>query len=163
MKKPHALIWSALAILVTGWAQVREGDGLLYNHSPSIPPGLYVRTSGPVGPASIVTVRAVDVAPDYARCRGFTDSGDRFIKRVAAIGGAEVCAHGTDMRVNGHVIAYRREQDSEGRDLHAWVGCRSLTDGEVLLLGDTNDSFDGRYWGPISRDEIEGVWWPLRF
>jgi type IV secretory pathway protease TraF len=33
-----------------------------------------------------------------------------------------------------------------------------LAANEVLLLGDTADSFDGRYWGPVSVDLIEGVW-----
>lgn len=122
-----------------------------------------MRTGTPIGPASIVTVRAIEVAPDFARRRGFTDSGDRFIKRVAVLGGAEVCATGTEIQSNGRVIAHRQEVDSEGRVLPSWEGCRVLSSDEVLLLGDTADSFDGRYWGPISRDKIEGVWLPVRF
>lgn len=74
-----------------------------------------------------------------------------------------VYANGTEIQSNGRVIAHRQEVDSEGRVLPSWEGCRVLSSDEVLLLGDTADSFDGRYWGPISRDKIEGVWLPVRF
>ncbi|MBY0565718.1 MAG: S26 family signal peptidase [Hyphomonadaceae bacterium] len=44
-----------------------------------------------------------------------------------------------------------------GVTLPTWTGCRTLRD-EVFLLGDTPDSFDGRYWGPTSVELIEGAW-----
>ncbi|MGE0294633.1 MAG: S26 family signal peptidase [Hyphomonadaceae bacterium] len=37
-------------------------------------------------------------------------------------------------------------------------GCRTLEADEVFLLGDTADSFDGRYWGPTRLQSISGVW-----
>ena len=48
-----------------------------------------------------------------------------------------------------------------GRALPSWSGCATLSGDQILLQGDTADSFDGRYWGPISRRLIEGVWRPL--
>jgi type IV secretory pathway protease TraF len=168
-------------------------DLLLYNHSPSVPEGFYVRTSAPITVGAFVTVRARDVAPEEARRRGFEDASDRFIKRVAAGAGAHVCGDGRRLVVSGDdivVIGADDEQqhplvsvdadgrgDHDGRHLRAaavpvlppaddngqvrltgWRGCRVLVHGEVLLLGDTDDSFDGRYWGPVSADLIEGVW-----
>ncbi len=50
------------------------------------------------------------------------------------------------------------DHDSNNQGPVGWRGCRTLAAGEVLLLGDTADSFDGRYWGPVSVDLIEGVW-----
>jgi conjugative transfer signal peptidase TraF len=136
-------------------------DLLLYNPSSSIPPGFYIRSRGPAAPGAIVTVRSIDVAQDYAAARNFADADDRFIKRVAAIGGQVVCAHGAELSIDGRIAAIRRAHDSAGRALPAWSGCRALSDDEFLLLGDTPDSFDGRYWGPVSRSAIEGVWHPL--
>ncbi len=119
-------------------------DIIIYNPSPSIPRGFYIHDSRAPVRGAIVTVRAVDVAPRYARLRNFTDLDDRFIKRVAAMDGDTVCADADVVTVNGEQRVRRAVQDSAGRTLPTWTGCRTLR-GEVFLLGDTPDSFDGRY------------------
>ena len=165
MKRLH---WTARAVLVaiaaTGavvFIQWRAPDQLLYNHSPSIPVGFYLRAHTGSVRASIVTVKAADVAPVEAARRYFTDDGDRFIKRIAAVQGDLVCAQGRRILVNGAVVATRRVEDSTGHRLSAWTGCKRLGPRDLLLLGDTPDSFDGRYWGIVTDDRIEGVWRPV--
>jgi conjugative transfer signal peptidase TraF len=138
-------------------------DAVLYNPSHSIPEGFYVRASGPLASGAIVTVRAVDVSPNYAALRDFTEPGDRFIKRVVAARGQVICGRGGEIAIDGISVVHRLERDAAGRDLPRWEGCRVLGQGEFLLLGDTADSFDGRYWGPVSAQAIEGVWRPLQF
>lgn len=147
------------AFVLAGWANMR--DTILFNPSPSVPSGFYLRSDDAVVHGATVTVRAADVAPDYAALRDFTDAGDRFIKRVAAAGGDEVCASGDEVSINDAIVARREARDAAGRALPTWSGCRILSMDELLLLGDTPDSFDGRYWGPISRRLIEGVWRPI--
>lgn len=147
------------ALVAAGAANTR--DLVIVNPSPSIPRGYYARTSAAIELDSLVTVLAVDVAPDYAATRAFTDARDRFIKRVAAAAGDEVCASGDEVSINGAMVAHREARDAGGRALPTWSGCRILSADELLLLGDTPDSFDGRYWGPISRRLIEGVWRPI--
>lgn len=134
---------------------------VLYNGSPSAPRGFYIRAAEPIAPGVFVTVRAADVAPAYARLRDFADPTDHFIKRVAAAAGARLCADGDTVTVDGTYVLARAERDSIGRALPRWSGCRVLRGDEVLLLGDTPDSFDGRYWGPTRLEDIEGVWRPL--
>lgn len=148
----------ALAIVIVSIDVIP--DFIVYNASTSIPPGFYVRDDGAPLRGAIVTVRAVDVAPDYARLRDFTDLGDRFIKRVAAVDGDVICADGSVVTVNGVSAAERAAHDSAGRALPSWTGCRTLQ-GEVFLLGDTPDSFDGRYWGPTPVTRVEATWRPL--
>lgn len=138
-------------------------DAILYNPSNSIPQGFYMRTTAPLALGAIVTVRATGVSPAYAALRDFTDSGDRFIKRVAAVRGQVVCGNGAVLSIDRIIVAHRLERDVAGRDLPLWEGCRVLGQREFLLLGDAADSFDGRYWGPVSAQEIEGVWRPLQF
>ena len=138
----------------------RAQDRILYNPSHSIPLGFYERIDGPAREGALVTVRARDVAADYACARNFCDRADRFIKRVAAMSGARVCAGLSYVSVAG-VRVPRAKQDGAGRALPQWQGCRALADDEVFLLGDTADSFDGRYWGPTPSRLIEGVWRPL--
>ena len=134
---------------------------LIYNPSPSVPRGFYVRDSGPVRLGAFVTLRAVDASPAYARARDFTDRNDRFVKRVAATGGTRVCAEGDHVTVPGRGAIARLARDTAGRVLPSWDGCRALAADEVFLLGDTADSFDSRYWGPVRLTAIDGVWRPL--
>ena len=132
-------------------------DVVIYNASQSMPQGVYVRMHSPIVRHSIVTVRARDVAPDYAATRRFTDANDRFLKRVVALDGDVVCAHGPLVTINHKVTLQRRTVDHLGRALPTWSGCRRLN-GQLFLIGDTADSFDGRYWGPVASELIEGVW-----
>ena len=135
-------------------------DFIVFNHSPSIPEGFYVRIQMPIAVGAIVTVRARDAAPQAAQLRHFLGSRDRFIKRVAAVGGQRVCGDGTRIFVDG--VARRSVlRVSNWPSLRGWKGCRILRANEVLLLGDSVDSFDGRYWGPIDAHSIEGVWRPV--
>jgi type IV secretory pathway protease TraF len=151
------LLAAALALAITAW---RARDVVLYNPSPSVPAGFYIRSSDPPAVGAFVTVRARDVAPAYARLRRFVDDHDRFIKRIAAVSRARVCADGNRISIDGVISAERALSDCAGRPLPRWEGCRTL-DNEVFLLGDTPDSFDGRYWGPTPVSAIEGVWRPL--
>ena len=156
--------WLLVAIagvvaLVVGAARMK--DHILYNGSSSMPIGFYLRTDKPIVRDAIVTVRASDVAPAYARLRGFTGERDRFIKHVVGVAGDEVCASGDTVSLNGAILAHRQTRDSVGRMLPAWLGCETLASDEVFLIGETEDSFDGRYFGPIQRANIEGVWRPL--
>ena len=115
------------------------------------------------------------MASGEAHRRRFEDATDRFIKRVAAVGGARICADGRRLIVNGGaviaVVADIRTSDDAGsggggaagddddrQSLTVWLGCRTLAEDEILLLGDSEDSFDGRYWGPTNISLVEGVW-----
>jgi conjugative transfer signal peptidase TraF len=132
-------------------------DVVIYNASPSMPQGIYVRTHSPIVRHSIVTVRARDVALNYAAARRFTDADDRFLKRVAALDGDVVCAFGPLVTINHELTLQRRTMDNVGRALPTWSGCRRLN-GQIFLIGDAADSFDGRYWGPVASELVEGVW-----
>lgn len=148
---------AALAALVFVSGAARQ-DVVLFNHSPSVPVGFYVRESGDPERGMFVTVRARDVAPIEAAAHQYDDEGDRFIKRLAAVAGQHVCSNGRVLRVDGVPVATVPNRAGVPQ---AWVGCRRLAASEILLLGDSADSFDGRYWGPIRSDLIEGVWRPL--
>lgn len=162
MTGPRLIFAAVFACAALAFASATRLDVLLFNPSNSVPSGLYVRHDEPIARGAFVTVRALDVAPSYATARGFADPGDRVLKRVAAEAGDRVCAMGARLTINGVPAATRQSHDNAGRKLPRWSGCRSLAEEEVFLLGDTDDSFDGRYWGPTPRRHIEGVWRPLR-
>lgn len=157
----HVGVAALFGLALLGWANSRDGDLVIYNHSASMPVGLYVRSDGPVSRGAIVTVRARDVAPAAAARHEFHGPRDRFIKTVAAAGGDTVCSTLHEVRVNGRHAAARQATDSGDRQLPYWIGCQRLARDEVLLLGQTQDSFDGHYWGPVHVSTIEGLWLPL--
>ena len=83
------------------------------------------------------------------------------LKRVAAMGGDEVCALGQEIFVNGRWIGERRGFDRQGRPLPWWSGCERLRGGRLFLLMNVPDSFDGRYFGPVDDTAIIGKATPL--
>lgn len=159
MKRTQAIVLAlcAGAIALLAAAEWRRGDVILFNATPSVPTGFYVRSDTPVREGAFVTVRAADVADAYASLRHFTDDGDRFIKRVAARSGVRVCGDGDSVTVGAYVYV-RQRHDRAGRTLPTWEGCHVLHAGEVFLMGETPDSFDSRYFGIVREDAIEGVW-----
>jgi type IV secretory pathway protease TraF len=160
-RKRAQVLMLIAAIGVIAAAGTRLEPAIIYNPSNSVTSGFYVRTHDPLRPGAIVTVQAAAVAPDYAAARDYADRTDQFLKRVAATAGQVVCAQGAAISIDGVEAVERIERDSMGSPLPSWRGCRTLAADEVFLLGDTGDSFDGRYWGPISTDLITGVWRPL--
>jgi conjugative transfer signal peptidase TraF len=158
MKRFHLIALCALgAAFALALTVTNPTSRILYNATPSMPIGLYVKRAAPVAPGAVVTVLARDVAADYAAARGFADPSDRFLKRVVAVGGDLVCARGGVVMINDAVQAQRRIR-LEAPYFPYWSECRRLAAQEVFLLGDSPDSFDGRYWGPTPRAAIEDVW-----
>ncbi|MBC1181856.1 S26 family signal peptidase [Brevundimonas sp. WCHBH090558] len=129
----------------------------LVNESPSLPEGLYARRFG----AEIE--RGVVVAiPQPAAARAYLGDlgmpGDvALIKRVAAAGGDRVCVEGAQVLTPDGVWTVR-SRDRGGAILPRWSGCRRLAPDELFLLGDTAGSFDSRYFGPVARSEVLGVY-----
>ena len=158
------LVGLAILVAIGACATLAAAQGqplLVYNPSNSVPAGFYLHVDREPERGDFVTVLAADVAPAYAALRDYVDPTDSFLKRIAAVGGQRVCAEGSTVTIDAAITVARAQRDSEGRPLPLWNGCRILAAGEVFLLGDTEDSFDGRYWGPTSADMVAGVWRPL--
>lgn len=129
----------------------------LINESPSLPRGLYLRGGGKPALGSIVALP--QPASTRAYLTGLGMPGDvLLIKRVAARGGDIVCRDGLTVQTPLRRVE-ARERDDRGVTLPAWSGCRRLSDDELFLLGDTPGSFDSRYFGPVDRAVIAGVYW----
>lgn len=160
MKRIHlaGLVLALTATIAIAAIRLRVEPLLIYNPSPSVPQGFYLRLARAPQAGDFVTIASAEVAADYAALRGLADPTDRFIKRIAAASGQTVCAEGDSVSIDGRLVAVRNSHDSEGRLLPTWSGCRTLEADEVFLLGDTPDSFDGRYWGPTRLQSISGVW-----
>ena len=149
-----ALVWSGLD---DHQAQV------IYNASNSVPIGWYrIGSADSVAVGDLVLVHLPAEAATLAAHRGYLPTGVPLLKTIAAGPQQRVCATGRGVRVDGQVVAHALEQDRAGRTLPRWRGCRALGSDEVLLLsaGHT-ESFDGRYFGPVTLDAVLGKAHPL--
>lgn len=158
----------ALGLAGLGFGIIAEpAPRVVWNASASAPLGLYWVTHEPIQRGDFVLAEAPQAARQLAAARGYLPARVRLVKRIAAIAGDVVCAVGNIILIDGREVARRLQRDSRGRPLPAWEGCRALGLDEVfLLMAEVPDSFDGRYFGPISRGAIIGklspVWtfWP---
>jgi conjugative transfer signal peptidase TraF len=135
---------------------------LIWNASASVPVGLYrVDVDAIAAAGDLVAVNPpAGVAALLAR-RGYLPRGVPLLKRLAGAEGALVCRSGVFITIDGTPAARARTRDRAGRPLPIWLGCRRLQRGEIFLLGSAADSFDGRYFGPISASGLIGTLHPL--
>ena len=148
----------ACVLVGIGLAVLRPRDLILYNPTGSLEQGFYIRAGQPVERGVVVTVPVHTSRLAYVREGHVRAAGDRFLKRIAAIGGDRVCSGDGRITINDAEAAQVLETDSAGITLPSWSGCVTLKGGEVFLLGDAAGSFDGRYWGVTSAADIEGTW-----
>lgn len=143
----------ASAMLVAG-----KGSALLVvNESASLPKGVYLRRPGAeIGRGSVVVLAQPPEVKAYLRGLGMPPEV-LLIKRVAATGGERVCRRQADVATPMRSVA-ALGRDGRGYELPAWTGCRLLAADEVFLLGDTAASFDSRYFGPVRRSQLSGVY-----
>ncbi len=135
---------------------------LIYNASASAPIGFYRIT-----PASGLKRGAFAVVPTppgfrmMAAKRHYLPRNVPLIKRIVALAGDEVCRHGEAILVNQVPVATALKRDSQGRLLPVWRGCITLNKDQFFALMDRLDSFDGRYFGPLSTADIIGIAVPI--
>lgn len=154
--------WAVLGVAVfmmtcVGLILVHVPAVALVNESPSLPKGVYVRQPGGTPDRdAIVAVPQPKIIQPYLSRLGMP-AEVLLIKRVAAVGGEVVCRHEGEV-TTPHRRVRALSRDRRGVALPTWAGCRRLASDELFLLGDTASSFDSRYFGPVRRDEVEGVY-----
>jgi conjugative transfer signal peptidase TraF len=129
---------------------------LIYNASPSQPPGLYRLLGGPQRVSDRVLVRLLPPQASLAARRGYLSPAAYLIKPVVAVEGDRVCRLGTHISLRGRVAARAMLRDRSGRALPMWQGCRSLQSGELFLLAASPDSFDSRYFAAVAARAVTG-------
>lgn len=136
---------------------------LVWNATASAPIGLYaVSPPADLRVGDLVVARAPAAAARLAAARHYLPRGVPLLKRIAALPGEPVCAAGDRLRAPRGVAVTRLARDRADRALPRWHGCGVLPAGRYLLLmAQVPDSFDGRYFGPVSASAIVGKAHPL--
>src|SRR5205807_2595642 len=143
--------------LVASWA------GLRLNDSPSMPTGLYVRTSS-ASSASLVVFCPADPFARLSVERGYRsrgncpDGAEPLAKPIVACPGDVVEMSARGMAVNGRLLANTGPlvTDSAGRPLPHWpFGRYVVAPGTVWVASSYSvRSFDSRYFGPVESSQV---------
>ncbi len=146
----------SIAILAIGALLKRPGATPRYvlNLSRSAPVGFYRLEAAPLHRGAFAVVLLGQPWRNLARSRGYLLSKAWLIKPVAALAGDRICRLGQIITINGRLAAVAQPEDKKGRFLPEWEGCKTLVEGELFLLSDREDSFDGRYFGVTPRSAL---------
>lgn len=167
----------AVGVVLTGavgmaGAALAYAAGARINTTKSIPVGLYWTSSAAVERGAYVLFCPPQVQVfNEARERGYIGAGfcpggyGYMMKRVLAAEDDDVAVSDEGVRVNGVLLPLSapRAVDAGGRALPRFQADRyTLGAAELLLMSDVSGtSFDGRYFGPINRSQIQTVVSPL--
>jgi conjugative transfer signal peptidase TraF len=164
-KRSVVAVASLLALAALAWP-------MCINTTKSIPVGFYWMTSDSVKKGSYVIFCPPESELfDTAKERGYIGAGfcpggyGYMMKRVAAVKDDAVTIAADGVRVNGELLplSVPRAADTAGRPVpHSEANRYTLGASELLLMSDVSGtSFDGRYFGPIDRKQIQGVIRPI--
>ena len=143
--------------LVASWA------GLRFNDSPSMPTGLYVRTSSESN-TSLVVFCPVEPFARSSVERGYRsrgncrDGAEPLAKPIAARPADVVELSAKGMSVNGRLLPNTEPlvMDTAGRPLPHWpFGKYVVAPGTLWVASSYNPrSFDSRYFGPVKESQV---------
>jgi conjugative transfer signal peptidase TraF len=154
-----------LALIAFAALAVVFGDRqIVINTSPSVSPGLYVRTTAAPAVGQLIDFRIPAAAREYVRHRTGNDGQDWYIiKPIVAGPGDVVDTVGSNLLINGAIIGPMPPAiDAYGRALPRWSARRVLGSEEFFVYsGRIPNSFDSRCYGPVHRNEIAAVRRPI--
>ncbi|WP_165191663.1 S26 family signal peptidase [Caulobacter soli] len=136
---------------------------VLINTSDSEPPGLYFRSSAEPAVGEMIAFRPPADAWPYVGAAMPERARTSILKTIRAGEGDAVCTDGRQLSINGARLAAIARTDRRGRILPQWGGCRRLRTGEFFVYSARiPNSFDSRYYGPVRRADLIGVFRPLK-
>jgi conjugative transfer signal peptidase TraF len=135
----------------------------IWNASMSVPIGLYrLQPIGRLNVTELVAIRPPEPLETFLDLNGYLPVGAPMLKRVLALPGQSVCRTGFTISVDDIEMGQARERDGRGRPLPAWHGCHVLSRDEIFVMNwQSDDSFDGRYFGPIAASAVIGMAIPV--
>ena len=152
---------------IAAWAILPTVVGrrvIVINTSPSVAPGLYLRSSEEPAVGKLVDFCIPPAARAYVRARTGKNGENWYIlKPIAAGPGDCVDTTGEWLVINARQIAPMPPSiDGRGRPLPVWRECRILGPAEYFVFSNRiPNSFDSRCYGPIEYGQIESVRYPL--
>jgi conjugative transfer signal peptidase TraF len=155
------LAMASFALAAVCWKPLAQPAPLIvWNASDSISKGFYWVEKRAPEINEFAVLKPPPWAAIIADQRGYLPKNAWLLKPVVA-SERIVCRFGNTVFVDGFVVAKALKRDKSGRALPVWKGCKLLRENEVLVLSKHRDSFDSRYFGPVSARLIIGTAKPL--
>jgi conjugative transfer signal peptidase TraF len=155
-REVRTLALAGLALAAVAGSAWHTTPRLIWNVTSSVEIGLYWISPRSTTAGDIVAVRLPAAIAEFAHARGYLPRSALLLKPVAAARGDHVCRWGSYILINGRPRAIAAHRDQAGRTLPVWTGCRTLRPDEVFVLSRKPESFDGRYFGVLTRLHVEG-------
>jgi conjugative transfer signal peptidase TraF len=135
-----------------------EAPSYIWNASESVPIGLYrLQPAERLTVTQLVAIRPLEPLATFLDLNGYLPIGVPMLKRVLALPEQTVCRTVLTIAVDGVEIGQARERDGRGRLLPVWQGCRVIGADEIFVMNwQSENSFDGRYFGPIPASAVVG-------
>ena len=160
---PGRVLFALLAAYVLSGALASlVASRLIWNGTPSLPLGLYLRVERQHPRAhDLVALRVPMNVRPLVHERRYLPDGSLLLKPVAAAAGESVCRRGDELLINGVVFGHVLSEDSAGRPLPSFGGCQVLGEHELFLASHHPRSFDSRTFGPVDDRALKGTVIPL--
>jgi conjugative transfer signal peptidase TraF len=139
-------------------ALLHPAPKLIWNASASVPIGLYaVHPAGALHVDELLVVTPPEPLATFLDGRHYLPKDVPLLKHVLALPGQTVCRSDREITVDGAAMGEALDRDHLGRPLPVWQGCRIVAAGDVFLMNRlSEDSLDGRYFGPLPATTIVG-------
>jgi conjugative transfer signal peptidase TraF len=156
--KPFVLLLTILvAALLVATILWPQDARLIWNRTASAPIGLYWLSDVPLHKGQWVVVSARSAEAQWAEARGFVGADWPLIKQIAGLEGDQICRDGDAVAINGARVGWALRVDNLGRAMPAWHGCFVLQRDEIFLMNPHPASLDGRQFGAMRANEIDGA------
>jgi type IV secretory pathway protease TraF len=150
---------NGLLIASAALPEAIQNPPIIINETISMAKGAYART-GDLGHLEVGDIVAMPMnasAKAYLGDKLGYPADTMLIKRVSGLAGDVMCRDGATVTIERKSVqAFFK--DTMGNDLPTWSGCHTLLPNEVFLLGDHAGSFDSRYFGAVTRQELSGTY-----
>jgi conjugative transfer signal peptidase TraF len=133
---------------------------IVWNVSDSVPKGLYRIAKRPPAIDEIAVLKPPAWVGIVADRRNYLPKNVWLLKPVVASHGI-VCRFNLFVFVDGILVAKALKRDKAGRAMPTWTGCDRLRSDQLFVLSKHRDSFDSRYFGPVSARLVIGTAKPL--
>ena len=129
---------------------------LYWNHTESEPKGLYLAVPGSIQKGDLVVMKVPDHMKDICYGRGWMKENETMLKTVAALERDWYEVRDREFFVNGVRIGFISETDSHGLPLPQLKAGKYVVEADFFLpiANQKANSFDGRYFGPVSKNLI---------
>lgn len=153
--KKFKLLFRITVVIVIGIIYFR--NNYVINISPSIPMGIYkkIKIEENLKVGDLVLIDIPKDIREYMTERGYINDNIHYlIKRIGATSKDKVEIIDNKLYINNRIVRKIPLKDSIGRQL---IPAQKVQpkENEFFLLGDTNNSFDGRYYGIINKKFIK--------